>query len=40
MRRNLILAFFICFATTTGFAQGGFNGKWVTDRLTGPVPLG
>lgn len=40
MRRNLILAFFICFAATTGFAQSGFNGKWATDRLTGPVPLG
>ena len=40
MPRNLILAFFICFATTTGFAQSGFNGRWATDRLAGPVPLG
>jgi hypothetical protein len=40
MRRNLILAFFVCFAATTGFAQSGFDGKWATDRLAGPVPLG
>ena len=40
MRRNLILAFFFCFAITTGFAQSGFDGRWATDRLTGPVPLG
>jgi hypothetical protein len=40
MRRNLIFAFLICFATTAGFAQSGFNGKWATDRLTGPRPMG
>jgi hypothetical protein len=40
MRKNFILAFFICFVATTGFAQSGFSGKWATDRITGPVPLG
>lgn len=36
MCRNLALAFFLCFVSTTGFAQSGFNGKWATDRPADP----
>jgi Carboxypeptidase regulatory-like domain len=34
MRRTL--AFFLCFAATSGFAQDRLNGKWATDRPTEP----
>ena len=36
MSRSIALLFVLCFATT-GLAQSGFNGKWVTDRPTDPL---
>jgi len=32
MRRNLALAFSLCFVAATAFAQSRLNGKWETDR--------
>jgi hypothetical protein len=32
MRRNLALAFLLCFVAATGFAQSRFTGKWATAR--------
>ena len=39
MRRSPALAFFLCFAATTGFAQSRLNGKWATDRPADPLTI-
>jgi hypothetical protein len=36
MRKNLSLAFILCFAAATSFSQTGLNGKWSTDRPPDP----
>jgi hypothetical protein len=37
MRRNLVVALFLCFNAMTGFAQGRLDGKWETDRPADPL---
>ena len=39
MRRHLVLAFFLCFAATAGFAQSRLDGKWRTERPAEPQTL-
>jgi hypothetical protein len=40
MRKNLVLAFMLCFAATTGFSQSGrLSGKWVTERHADPFTV-
>jgi hypothetical protein len=37
MRRSLALAFFLCLAAASGFAQSRLDGKWATDRPADPL---
>lgn len=37
MPRKLTLAFFLCFAAMTGFAQSPLSGKWATARSAEPM---